>query len=56
METLLVTEQEFAKAAEVFRGAQSVRCEPAAADEKSRNAKAPSLDGTEWNPNMKTVY
>jgi len=33
METILVTELEFAKAAEVFRGAQGVRCEPAAADE-----------------------
>lgn len=33
METILVTELEFAKAAEVFRDAQGVRCEPAAADE-----------------------
>ena len=33
METILVTELEFAKAAEVFRDTQGVRCEPAAAGE-----------------------
>ena len=33
METILVTELEFAKAAEIFRGAKDVRCEPAPADE-----------------------
>ena len=35
METILVTELEFAKAAEIFRGAKDVCCEPAPADESA---------------------